>query len=99
MKASGEKPFAHEGGEYSIRPTVIGSLDAFVIDNAVVRLTIVPKLGGKIISLIRLESDHEYLLQPPEPGRVGVLPQDLEHRHAGVARDRGAAQDRPPQCR
>jgi galactose mutarotase-like enzyme len=70
VKASGEKPFAHEGGGYSIRQAVIGSLDAFVIDNAVLRLTIVPKLGGKIISLIRLESGHEYLLQPPEPGRA-----------------------------
>ena len=28
-----------------------------------------PELGGKIVSLIRLESGREYLLQPPEPER------------------------------
>jgi len=55
---------------YSIRPTLQGSLDALVVDNAVLRLTIVPELGGKIASLIRLESGHEYLLQPPEPERA-----------------------------
>jgi galactose mutarotase-like enzyme len=33
-------------------------------------LTIVPEFGGKIVSLIRLESGYEYLLQPPEPERA-----------------------------
>lgn len=55
---------------YSIRQTLQGSSDALVIDNAVLRLTIVPELGGKIASLIRLESGHEYLLQPPERERA-----------------------------
>ena len=55
---------------YSIRQTMHGSFDALVMDNAVLRLTVVPELGGKIASLIRLESGHEYLLQPPEPERA-----------------------------
>ena len=56
--------------EYSIRQTLQGSFDALVVDDAVLRLTIVPELGSKIASLIRLESGHEYLLQPPEPERA-----------------------------
>ena len=55
---------------YSIRQTLQGSFDALVIDNAVLRLTIVPDLGGKITSIIRLESGHEYLLQPTELERA-----------------------------
>ena len=55
---------------YSIRQTLQGPFDALVIDNAVLRLTIVPEWGGKISSLIRLESGHEYLLQPPERERA-----------------------------
>jgi galactose mutarotase-like enzyme len=55
---------------FSIRRTRLGSFDALVIDNAALRLTIVPELGGKIVSLIRLESGREYLLQPPEPERT-----------------------------
>jgi len=34
------------------------------------RLTIMPELGGKIVSLIRLGSGREFLLQPPEPERA-----------------------------
>ena len=59
---------------YSIRQTLHGSFHALVIDNAVLRLTIVPELGGKITSLIRLESGHDYLLQPPEPERAYRVP-------------------------
>jgi galactose mutarotase-like enzyme len=57
--------------EWSLdRQTLQGSFDAFVLDNDVLRLTIVPQLGGKIVSLVRLESGYEYLLQPPEPERT-----------------------------
>jgi galactose mutarotase-like enzyme len=49
------------------RQTLQGSFDACVLKNDVLRLTIVPQLGGKIVSLVRLESGYEYLLQPPEP--------------------------------
>jgi hypothetical protein len=52
------------------RQTLQGSFDAFVLDNDVLRLTIVSRLGGKIVSLVRLESGYEYLLQPPEPERT-----------------------------
>lgn len=53
----------------SIRRTRLGSFEAFVLDNDVLRLTVVPELGGKIVSLVWLESGYEYLLQPPEPER------------------------------
>ena len=53
--------------ETSIRQALLGSLEAVVLDNRSVRLTVVPELGGKIASLIRNESGHEYLLQPTDP--------------------------------
>ena len=56
--------------ETSIRQTRLGSLDAFVLENGLLRLTVVPELGGKIVSLIRNESGHEYLLQPADPERA-----------------------------
>jgi galactose mutarotase-like enzyme len=49
------------------RQTRLGSLDAFVLDNSSLRLTVVPELGGKLASLIRNESGREYLLQPADP--------------------------------
>jgi len=51
----------------SIRRALHGYFDVVVIENAFLRLTIVPELGGKIVSLIRLETGHEFLLQPPDP--------------------------------
>jgi hypothetical protein len=59
-----------KGSRSSIRQKPQGSLNAFVLDNDVLRLTIVPELGGKIVSLIRLESGYEYLLQPPDLRRA-----------------------------
>jgi hypothetical protein len=59
-----------KGSRSSIRQAPQGSLNAFVLDNDVLRLTIVPELGGKIVSLIRLESGYECLLQPPDPRRA-----------------------------
>ena len=56
--------------ESSIRETRIGSLDAVVLNNGWLRLTVVPELGGKIVSLIRNESGYEYLLQPQDPERA-----------------------------
>lgn len=57
-----------KGSPYSIcQRRLQGSLRALVLDNGVLRLTILPELGGKIVSLIRLESGYEYLMQPPEP--------------------------------
>jgi galactose mutarotase-like enzyme len=53
--------------ETSVRQTRLGSLDAFVLENSSLRLTVVPELGGKLASLIRNESGHEYLLQPADP--------------------------------
>src|SRR5258708_31009500 len=55
--------------ESSICKTRIASRDAIVVDNGSLRLTVVPELGGKIVSLIRNESGYEYLLQPPDPER------------------------------
>jgi hypothetical protein len=56
--------------EASIRQTLLGSLDAVVLDNGLLRLTLVPELGGKITSIVRLESGYEYLLQPDDPERA-----------------------------
>src|ERR1700732_1538656 len=56
--------------ESSICQTRIASRDATVVDNGSLRLTVIPELGGKIVSLIRNESGYEYLLQPPDPERT-----------------------------
>lgn len=56
--------------ERSIRQTRLGSLEAFVLENSSLRLTMVPELGGKLASLIRNESGYEYLLQPADPERA-----------------------------
>src|SRR5947209_20032876 len=53
--------------ETSIRQARLGSVEAVVLDNRSLRRTVVPELGGKIASLIRNESGHEYLLQPTDP--------------------------------
>lgn len=53
--------------ETRVRQTRLGLLDAIVLENSSLRLTIVPELGGKLASLIRNESGHEYLLQPADP--------------------------------
>lgn len=58
------------GSKCSVRQTLQGSFDAFVVENRLLRLAILPMLGGKIVSLIRLESGHEYFLQPPDPERA-----------------------------
>jgi hypothetical protein len=54
--------------DLSIRHTRTECVDLAVLENDFIRLTVTPKLGGKITSLIRLESNHEYLLQPSDPG-------------------------------
>src|SRR6266704_2926353 len=56
--------------ESSICQTRIASRDAIVVDNGSLRLTVVPELGDKIVSLIRNASGHEYLLQPADPERA-----------------------------
>lgn len=53
-----------------LRQTRIGPLDAFVLENSSLRLTLIPELGGKLASLIRKKSGHEYLLQPADPERA-----------------------------
>jgi len=53
-----------------IRRTQFGLLEAIVLDNGLLRLTVVPELGGKIVCLGRLESGHEFHLQPSEPKRA-----------------------------
>jgi hypothetical protein len=58
----------------SIRKAQHAGFEVVVIENALLRLTVVPELGGKIVSLIGRESGHEFLLQPPEPTRAYQLP-------------------------
>ena len=53
--------------DLSIRHPGIECVDPVVMENDLIRLTVAPELGGKITSLIRLESNYEYLLQPADP--------------------------------
>ena len=53
-------------GETTVRETRLGSLDAVVLENGSLLLTVVPELGGKIVSLVRKKTGHEYLLQPAD---------------------------------
>jgi hypothetical protein len=57
------------GWQGNVHQALHGSLDAAVVENDLLRLTVVPELGGKIVSLIRRQSGREYLLQPREPER------------------------------
>jgi galactose mutarotase-like enzyme len=52
--------------EATAREARFGSVDAVVLDNSSLRLTVVPELGGKIVSLVRKKTGHEYLLQPAD---------------------------------
>lgn len=70
MNGSGAERFGMNVSGSSIRQALQGSFNALVVDNDVLRVTIVPELGGKIASLIRQESGHEYLLQPRETERA-----------------------------
>ncbi len=60
--------------EHPVRRKQQSSYDAFILENSVIRVTVVPELGGKIVSLMRSESNYEYLLQPPEPDRASPEP-------------------------
>jgi hypothetical protein len=57
-------------GETRVHGTRLGSLDAVVLDNGLLRLTVVRELGGKIVSLVRKKTGHEYLLQPADKERA-----------------------------
>ena len=41
----------------------LGAVDALILDNNILRLVAVPELGGRIVSLVRLQSGYEFLLQ------------------------------------
>ena len=46
--------------------TVSGrSFDRIILDNGVARVVVLPDLGGKIISLVRIASWREYLISLP----------------------------------
>jgi galactose mutarotase-like enzyme len=70
MSTFAAQRFGMKRNESSIHETRQGSLRAFVLENALLRVTILPELGGKIASLVRLESGNEFLLQPPKPERL-----------------------------
>jgi galactose mutarotase-like enzyme len=40
------------------------TMQRITLNNGVLRMDVLPELGGKIISLVRIESGHEYLCQP-----------------------------------
>lgn len=64
---------AHEWSGLLIQRKRMGGVDAIVLDNAGLRLVALPEYGGKIASLIRLQSGYEYLLQV-DPEREYQLP-------------------------
>lgn len=47
----------------------LGGLQRITLDSGVVRAALLPELGGKMISLMRLATGSEFLLPPPEPER------------------------------
>jgi hypothetical protein len=47
-----------------------GGLVPIQLDNGVVRVTLFPDLGGKISSIVRIASGHEFLLGPEDTGRT-----------------------------
>jgi hypothetical protein len=53
----------------SIKIDSFGELQRITLDNELVRAIVLPDLGGKMISLVRLAGGHEFLLQMPEPER------------------------------
>jgi len=53
----------------TIQVDSLGELKRITLDNGVVRAAILPELGGKMISLMRLATGSEFLMPPPEPER------------------------------
>lgn len=49
----------------SIRTAPGQGFDRIILDNAVARVVVVPDLGGKIVSLVRIASGREYLISLP----------------------------------
>jgi galactose mutarotase-like enzyme len=47
-----------------------GDFRGIVLDNGLVRAVVLPALGGKMSSLIRVASGHEFLLQPEDVGSI-----------------------------
>lgn len=65
----------------NIRLDSLEGFDRFTLDNGVIRLRLLPQLGGKIISLVRVDSGREYLVslqgtrsrfRPPSYGGIFV---------------------------
>jgi hypothetical protein len=52
----------------------ISGLRALALSNAVLRLVVVPQLGGKIISMCRIDSGNEWLLPPKNPEQPLRMP-------------------------
>src|SRR4051794_28820774 len=62
----------------SISEERIGGFPAYSLCNGVVRLAVIPRLGGKIVSFCRVESEHEWLLQRERPYRTLSYGDDFE---------------------
>ncbi len=52
-----------------IHEDALGEFHCITIENEIVRMRLLPELGAKMTSLVRLESGHEFLLQPQRPLR------------------------------
>jgi galactose mutarotase-like enzyme len=49
-----------------IREDKLGDFSRVTLSNGVIRVEVLPELGGKLVSLCLLDGNHEFLLRPPE---------------------------------
>src|SRR4051812_5409782 len=52
----------------------VNGFSAYVLDNGILRVVVLPQLGGKIISFYRIESRNEWLLGWPHPAQPPRVP-------------------------
>src|SRR3954467_8091840 len=51
-----------------------GEVKRLVLQNNLIRLELLPDVGGKVTSLVYLPSNHEFIFQPPEPQKGYRVP-------------------------
>jgi hypothetical protein len=56
----------------------VDGLRRITVDNGIVRAQFLPELGGKMTSLVRIQSGHEFLLQPQRPLRRAAYGDSFE---------------------
>lgn len=61
-----------------ITEATVDGLRRIALDNGIVRAHFLPELGGKMTSLVRVQSGHEFLLQPRRPLRRAAYGDSFE---------------------